>query len=113
MDLGVFVHGDESIHVEWRVAGRLQRGIKERQQRVGQVPAHLLGVEAGVATSVGVVAPREFGERPGSTNGGVVGAEGGVDDESAIEHQTGVVDALEGVVVDPFTGEVDKNLKGE
>lgn len=61
---------------------------------------------------VGMVAAGELGEGAGAEDGLVVGAEGGVHDEPAVEDQEGVVDAFEGVVVHSSVGEVDEHLTG-
>lgn len=113
LNLGLLVHGDEAVVVSRWVSGRIQGGVKEGQQHRGQLLAHLLGIEAGVGPRVGVVTPGELGEGPGSPDGGVVGVEGGVYNQPAVVHQTGIVDALEGIIVHPSGGQVNKNLRGE
>lgn len=51
-----------------------------------------------------------FGQRACSVYGGVVGVEGGIYDQTAIEHQTGIIDGLEGVTVYGFTKEAEEHL---
>lgn len=61
---------------------------------------------------MGVVAAGELGQRSGGPDRAVVGVEGGVDDQTAVEHQRGVVNGLESLVVHAFTGEAKQDLEG-
>ena len=110
MNLSLLVHGGEAVQVGRRVGGRLQGGVEQGQQRRRQLLAHLPGAEVGVGPLVGVVAPGKLGEGPGGADAGVVGVEGGVDDQVAVVHQTGIVDGLEGAVIHPFGGQVQEHL---
>lgn len=112
MNLWLFVKRRQTIRLRWKLVRGLPRRVEESQKRGRQVLAHFLGVKDGVRTLVRVVAKGEFGERSGAGDGVVAGAEIGVYDESAVKDQEGVVDALEGVVVDPFIGEVQEHLRG-
>ena len=109
LNLGLSVQRNEALCF-WR---SFHRGLEKTQQHGRQIPAHLLRVEVCVRPLVGVVAAGEFGERSGCRNGGIVGVESGVYNESAVEHQEGVGDAPEGLRVHGFIGEINEHLKGE
>lgn len=51
-----------------------------------------------------------FGQGACGVYGGVVGVEGEIYDQTPIEHQTGIIDGLEGVVVDGFMREAEEHL---
>lgn len=109
----MFVQRHKKIRLKRRLVRGLLRRVVEREQHGRQVLAHLLGIEAGVRPLVGVIAQGELGERSGATDGRVAGAESGAYDESAVEDQEGVDDAPEGVIVDPFIGQVDEHLRAQ
>lgn len=113
LNLGLRVQRHGTLRLRRRLVRGLLRRVKERQQHGRQLLAHFLGVEVGVRPLLCVVAERELGERSGAADGWVVGAEGRVYDESAVEDQEGIVDAPEGIVVDSFIGEVDEHLRGQ
>lgn len=112
LNLGLFVQWHETIRSRWRLVRRLLRRVEEGQQHGCQLLTHFLGVEVGLRPLVCVVAAGVFGERAGTANGFIAGVERCVYDESAVEDKEGVVDALEGVVVDSFIGEVNEHLRG-
>lgn len=111
LNLRLFVHWYKTIPVRRRLVRGVRCGVKQGQQRLGQVLTHFSGAEVGVGPLVCVVAEGEFGERTSSKDGGVAGAEGVVNDQPVVKDQEGAADALEGVVVDAFVGQVDENLK--
>lgn len=51
-----------------------------------------------------------FGQGACGIYGGVVGVEGEIYDQTPIEHQTGIIDGLEGVVVNGFMREAEEHL---
>ncbi len=51
-----------------------------------------------------------FGQGACGVYGGVVGVEAGIYDQTPIEHQTGIIDGLEGIVVDGFMREAEEHL---
>ena len=112
LDLGLAVEGYEAVHVSGGFADELQRRVEEGQEHGGQLLAHFLRVEVPVGPLVCVVAAGELGHGAGGSDGGVVGVEGGVNDQPPVVHQAGIVDGFEGVVVDAFGGKVQKNLQG-
>lgn len=65
----------------------------------------------GVWPLVHVVAEGEFGERTSSKDRGVIGAKSVVYDQPVVKDQEGVVDALEGIVVNSFVGKVNEHLR--
>lgn len=58
-----------------------------------------------------MVAEREFGERTSSKDRGIVGAKSVVYDQPVVKDQEGAVDALEGIIVNSFVGQVKEHLR--